>query len=1092
MTSLDPLLTALRQAGLPVGVTEVARLRQVFALGPQRDGDPDGRRLKAVLRAVLVKSAEDRIIFDSVFETWLNGAGHDLARRAEPVHSPFPRTDPSPPRRRIRQYFWRTAAAMLGLLGLALGGHVKVPMFKAEPPPPVLAPAPPHEPAPVIQTGAVSPDEIRKRMFNTWVPTIIVTPGESLWQGWPPFLLGVLALATAGGLWIALRRRPWLPLPAPEPAKKGPSRIFLTSPPSVGPELLAPREEEALVWGIGQFVAEEPTRRLDLAATVRATAQAGGIPRLHFHQARYPREVWLWVDEAASDADPSIQRLAGEIETVLHAQHLPIERSLFRGVPDWLVGASGQIFAPNEVDERRDAALVAILTDGRILARQYSSDDRRVRLDSLLRGLSRWPHLAFVDFASEPAELASILAKHAIPRVTPMELAAFLGSDEALRRKAVTLGQSDAAWAAACALSPSSVAELQAFELRRRLGLAASPWALRALRNEAPGPAGRLQWGSPVRALRVNWLRASEDQVEDGGSVFGRALAFWEESYDRELKGLSAEASEETPASQHLVMERALLSLWRESEVPAAVRELYRLHGGTPREVIERHLGGLAPLDYGGQEHVHLAWQWSDRSGTERVMLREMGLGGDMPLAALQRPGRMLAGVGLSLGLAIGALGVAAVSGMKLPEVPPVVVSVPPVQIENLGSPGRHKWKVTAETHKSFEEKLVSGGAKVQVLWEANDLPCVASVGITEIWRCGTLAAPTRLGEAPGMRMIGLAAAPGTPGAVGLAIALLDSGSADVVTLRSDWKNPNFSAHPLLVLSPDSPWAELAQSLHFSGLKTVAQVWPNLHPLVGSPNALLRGLNEMIFVHIPGGTFRMGSTAEDLRAHPQEKPAHEVTLSQYWIGKYEVTDAQYGGQNSDNRPVTDVSWYDADDFCKRNGWRLPTEAEWEYAARAGTQAAWSFGDDEKVLGDFAWFEGNSGGNLYPVGTRKPNPWGIYDMHGNAWEWVADWWGPYGHGAQTDPTGPSSGILRVLRGGASGNPPRVLRSADRDWMRPTARVGDVGFRCARGPSPPTPLPPPSHPVGRGARRRPTSKPVSPSPGGRAGDGRGGRG
>ena len=311
------------------------------------------------------------------------------------------------------------------------------------------------------------------------MPSFHVTPAEPVWQGWPPFALGLLALSTAAGLWLALLKRRWFPLPAPEPTRKGPPRVFLSPPVLAGPQLLEAREEEALVWGIGHFIAEEPTRRLDLPATVRATARAGGVPQLLFHQARYPREVWLWVDEAADD--PALARLADEIEAALQAHGLPVERALFRGVPDRLVSASGQAFAPNEVDERRDAALVAILTDGRILARLHAADNRRVDLDALLRSLSHWPRLAFVDFAAEPSELAPLLPKLSLARITPPELAAFLGSDEPLQRRAVTGTEADAVWAAACALAPSSIDELSAFELRRRLGLAASPWALCAL-----------------------------------------------------------------------------------------------------------------------------------------------------------------------------------------------------------------------------------------------------------------------------------------------------------------------------------------------------------------------------------------------------------------------------------------------------------------------------------------------------------------------------------------------------------------------------------------------------------------------------------
>jgi hypothetical protein len=161
--------------------------------------------------------------------------------------------------------------------------------------------------------------------------------------------------------------------------------------------LLDARQQEALVWGIGRFIADEPTRRLDMAATVKATAAGGGIPALRFERAVYQREVWLWVDETADD--PALARLADEVETALMAHGLPVERAAFRGIPDRLVTAAGAVFAPREIDERRDVALVAVLTDGRVLCRQYEAGDRRVRIDALLRNLSHWPRLAFVDFS---------------------------------------------------------------------------------------------------------------------------------------------------------------------------------------------------------------------------------------------------------------------------------------------------------------------------------------------------------------------------------------------------------------------------------------------------------------------------------------------------------------------------------------------------------------------------------------------------------------------------------------------------------------------------------------------------------------------
>jgi formylglycine-generating enzyme required for sulfatase activity len=126
---------------------------------------------------------------------------------------------------------------------------------------------------------------------------------------------------------------------------------------------------------------------------------------------------------------------------------------------------------------------------------------------------------------------------------------------------------------------------------------------------------------------------------------------------------------------------------------------------------------------------------------------------------------------------------------------------------------------------------------------------------------------------------------------------------------------------------------------------------------------------------------------------------------------------------------------------------LPTEAEWEYACRAGTQTAYSFGDSESELADYAWYGPNSGRTTHPVGSKKPNAWGLYDMHGNVSEWCQDWYGSYPSGSVTDPTGPYSGSHRVSRGGGWDGI-SVCRSAIRLWGRPGYRGSDIGFRVLR--------------------------------------------
>ncbi len=207
------------------------------------------------------------------------------------------------------------------------------------------------------------------------------------------------------------------------------------------------------------------------------------------------------------------------------------------------------------------------------------------------------------------------------------------------------------------------------------------------------------------------------------------------------------------------------------------------------------------------------------------------------------------------------------------------------------------------------------------------------------------------------------------------------------------------------------------------------------------------------YVHICGGTFTMGSAANDPQASNGEKPSHPVTLSEFWLGRTEVTNDQYrrfrpASQGEGSLPVGNIVWEDAREACAFFGGRLPTEAEWEYAARGGSSSAWSFGNDEKPIGEYAWYGTNADGKLHAVGTKKPNRWNLYDMHGNALEWVNDWYGEYPGSAQTNPAGPATGEFRVLRGGSFVNAkPRLLRCAYRFSRAPTDRLGGIGFRCA---------------------------------------------
>ncbi len=218
----------------------------------------------------------------------------------------------------------------------------------------------------------------------------------------------------------------------------------------------------------------------------------------------------------------------------------------------------------------------------------------------------------------------------------------------------------------------------------------------------------------------------------------------------------------------------------------------------------------------------------------------------------------------------------------------------------------------------------------------------------------------------------------------------------------------------------------------------------------------------MKFEYIPPDTFMMGSLPDEPGRDKDER-CYEVTLSQgFYMQTTEVTQGQWQavmGKNpsnffdcGDNCPVEGVSWYDVQQFIKELNkkentakYRLPTEAQWEYASRAGSVSWFCFGDDETKLKDYAWFQDNSQGKTHPVAQKKPNTWNLYDMHGNVWEWCKNWDGEYPSKATFDPTGPKKGSFRVVRGGSWYYPLLDARCANRFYMLPGQSNYNLGFR-----------------------------------------------
>lgn len=298
---------------------------------------------------------------------------------------------------------------------------------------------------------------------------------------------------------------------------------------------------------------------------------------------------------------------------------------------------------------------------------------------------------------------------------------------------------------------------------------------------------------------------------------------------------------------------------------------------------------------------------------------------------------------------------------------------------------------------------------------------------------------------------------------------------------------------PLLLSANEVIWKDAvdidAQTMQKAELEYVKEHKPEQFESYKARSTFVRSLEPQM-VLIKPGSFLMGSK----NGKEDERPVHKVKIGyRFHIGKYEVTVGEFrkfversgyvtdaekqggcivhefswkkrrgtfwdnpGFPQKEDFPVVCVSYNDATAFVQwlsettKKKYRLPSEAEWEYAARAGSKGRLSFGSDAKRMNDFAWFSKNASFTVHPVGTKRPNPWGLHDVHGNVWEWCSDWYAPSYRGTPTDGSANESGPRkkRVLRGGSWYVGPTSLRSTMREWQNPNVRASDYGFRIVR--------------------------------------------
>jgi formylglycine-generating enzyme required for sulfatase activity len=276
--------------------------------------------------------------------------------------------------------------------------------------------------------------------------------------------------------------------------------------------------------------------------------------------------------------------------------------------------------------------------------------------------------------------------------------------------------------------------------------------------------------------------------------------------------------------------------------------------------------------------------------------------------------------------------------------------------------------------------------------------------------------------------------------------------------VRTETKKPTKK----LVAKKSKPKPSSSHRSGSASRSTSTEEYVNPNPVSQGMSAEERIIRNLVsnMVYVSGGTFTMGATSEQgSDADNDEKPAHSVTLSSYYIGKYEVTQAEWKavmGNNpsctkGDDRPVENVSWDDCQTFIARlnsitgRSFSLPTEAQWEFAARGGNSSRGYKYSGSHFVDNVALYRDNSGNVTHDVGTKSANELGLYDMSGNVWEWCSDWYGNYSSNSQTNPTGSYSGSDRVFRGGSWCHIARYCRVSSRFNYAPDYRINYIGLR-----------------------------------------------
>jgi formylglycine-generating enzyme required for sulfatase activity len=1149
---LNTLLEQIRLRGIPVSTVEMQRLNAVF------QGEPRITRaeLRELLCALLAKDDTQRRTIRRLFEQLVpfdetpatpdttndtQAFSPSQPRQALEAETPVPLPKPKKP----RDYWFIGWVSMLLLaLLLLLLWHP----WSKPPDAPPTSPDTERSETKLLPSQPPPEEKIASDLklvdsIEVWKAEVKVTR-QDLWKDLLPNLILFLG-AGLGFFWLLNKamQRIWIRTPEPPLLRPQPGRFHLPRLKNLTDyHLLSGADRREMSWGINHYLTDIPFNKLDIPASVNASARSG-LPAIEYQHATREREVWLWQDQDSGNAD--LLKLAEEIGDTLHSAKIEVQRGYFRGLPDMIRNERGEVIWSTKHEYPEHQPLVVVLVDGNSLVQMGALQKPEAHI--AFRQLGHWATLCLVDCSQQPGGLCNLTKAYDLDCLQPHEVAGWLARQGEPPQAQVTACAIDSLhlWAIACCLPERALMEDEMRALHDTLGLNCA-WQYHALRRYAE-PAGL---GLDFSRSRLMLLQEFARLAERDATLMDTVITFWRQRTDEIDAALCAEETEQRPwkdtlKQQRLYLERALLGLWRTLPLVGAspagdsfsAQTLYDLHALPKLKAeVERKLGqytcqgwaetpGVTPANPGGW--ICLPPQWEALSPQTQHQLKAAGLGGKAEKLSLHWDKATSILLGVLFGLMVVAFGQGVwVSIPKPASVQTVLNSAQePVTAlqypEKITNDSQVLWLGTAKY--GVEKRDIQPNDRVPVKWVRQiqaarirppDAPFAKGDedDEVELWLAGENARPVRPPDWPPVSVAVIAASPDNPDVQRLAAKLLDNGTADQVLIGKDWRKhqrdimqqwpempdmqwlyvmPHAEGLPAhgkhfarFIMSPADLLGKLATPGVYAADKLQTGATLNGQPrLIGSAPKLasIELPHGMKLLRIPQGSFKMGSE----KGQDDEKPVHTVNIAyDLRMSATEVTFAQYdayvqatkgkekpddSGWGRDTRPVINVSWDDAQGYVKwlseNNGQglscRLPSEAEWEYAARAGTTTDYPWGD--KASHEYANYGKDEccGGlavgkdqwvNTAPVGSFPANQFGLQDMHGNVLEWTQDCWHDNYTDAPTDGTAWESGGdcgRRVVRGGSWGLGPGRLRASDRLVNARDYRDFSLGFRVVCG-------------------------------------------